>query len=110
MRRMVEKILTCYGREMTIHRAGKTFPVRGFLQPVTGTAKQMAQMEASPLGMVPQGRYTYLGPLEPGLQVGDLVAVEERVWVVRQAQDISGAYTWAMCAEKGCEDTWGVNG
>lgn len=110
MQRMIEKILNYYGRDMVISRAGEEFPVRGFLQVVTGTAKQKTQVEVCPLGTVKQGRYVYIGPLEPRLQMEDTLMLDGTVYIVRQAENVSGAYVWAMCVEKGSEDAWGVNG
>lgn len=107
---MVEKIFHYHGQNMKIERAGERFPVRAFLQVVTGNAKQQSRLEVCPLGTVPQGRYIYTGPVCPELCQGDILLLGDKAYLVRQAETVQNTYTWAMCVEKGREDTWGVNG
>ena len=53
----------------------------------------------------------YIGPLEPEAAAGDTVWVEDKAYLVRRSEivrDGSGPlYCWALCLEKGGEDTWG---
>lgn len=107
---MVEKIFGYYGQDLVIDRAGERFPVRGFFQPVTGTARQRTRLDSGALGLVPQGSYVYYGPVEPELLMGDSLELGGKRYTVRRAEVISGAYVWGICVEKGCEDTWGSNG
>ena len=68
MRQIIDKILNCYGFSMLLPRIDGE--IRGFLQPVTSGNKK-AQWDICPLGQVPEGQYTYIGPAEPKILVGD---------------------------------------
>lgn len=102
MRRMVEKILTAHGMDMTVARGSESFSVRGFFQPVTGKSMAMSAITPGYLGREYTGQYVYIGPMEPALEPGD----ELMGCVVRRAEEVSGCYVWAMCVRKGAEDTW----
>ena len=112
MRRMVEKILGCYGQEVTIARLGTT--VYAFLQPVRGKGQNLVLKEVGPLGVAQPGQYVYIGPVEPELLEEDVLEAEGRAYVVRRSETIHGAggaaYQWAMCVRGGGADTWGSNG
>ena len=69
MRRMVEKILRCYGREIRVPRLNG--PVYGFLQYVQGKGQNMVLKEAGPLGMAFTGQYVFIGPAQPELEPDD---------------------------------------
>ncbi len=108
MRQIIEKILSCYG--MTALLPGFSREVRAFLQPV-GLGSRAADREITPLGLVPEGQYTYIGPAEPAVQVGDAVEFGGKVYLFRrveQFQDQNGpVYCWGLCVEKGGANTWG---
>lgn len=110
MRRMVEKILNCYGREVTVTANGETAAVFAFLQPVTGRGENMGKHSVSPLGTEHSGRYVFIGPVEPKLGVDDEVAADGRTFILRRVEIMDGmngpAYQWAMCVEKGAQDDW----
>ena len=112
MRRMVEKILNCYGREVTVARLGTT--VFAFLQSVRGKGQNMVLKEVGPLGTVQPGQYVYIGPVEPELLEDDVLEAEGKTYVVRRSETVHGAagaaYQWAMCARGGGADTWGSSG
>lgn len=114
MRRMVEKMMNCYGREITVVRGEESFSLRGFFQPVTGKVERLAISTAGPLGMENRERYVYIGPVHPAPEPGDQVRVDGKDYHVRSAQLIWGngekIYCWAMCTEKGGADEWGLNG
>jgi len=111
MRRMVEKILRCYGQEIRIPRLERE--VYGFLQTVRGKGRNVVLKEAGPLGMAPKGTYVFIGPAEPELQQEDLLEVGGKRFVLRQVEQVWGtsgpAYQWGMCVERGV-DRWGSNG
>lgn len=111
---MVEKILTGYGREMTLRLGSGEYTVRGFFQSVTGKNEGLARLDPGPLGLISGMRYVYIGPAEPSVGEGDVLEVDGKKYRVRNAALVEGAgspvYTWAMCVEKGREDTWGLNG
>lgn len=107
---MVEKILLRYGKPIQVGEQ----TVMGFLQPVTGKGANMAQVTAGAAGLEQRKQYVYIGPLEPALELDDVLESENRAYIVRRAERIDGiggaVYQWAMCVEKGAEDTWGLNG
>lgn len=109
---MVEKILNCYGSEILIRRLGTAVP--GFLQPVRGKGQNMVRKEVGPLGMTQPEQYVFIGPVEPELQVDDILELEGRCYVLRRAERVGGtgeaAYQWGMCVQRGGVDTWGSSG
>lgn len=114
MRRMVEKMMTCHGRDLILTRGEERFSLRGFFQPVTGKVERLALVQMGPLGQESRERFIYIGPAEPEARQGDLIEAGSTVYQVRSAQVIEGnngpMYCWAMCVEKGSEDSWGSNG
>lgn len=114
MRRMVEKILHYYGREITVRTPTGELLVRAFLQPVTGKGRDMVEIAMSPLGVESPGQRVYIGPVEPELAVGDELGLDGKVYLLRRIERIDGmngpAYCWGMCVEKGDFDQWGMSG
>lgn len=114
MRRMVEKMMNCHGRDLILTRGEERFSLRGFLQPVTGKVERLALVKAGPLGAESRERFIYIGPVEPEAKQGDRICAGDREYLVRSAQVIWGenspVYCWAMCVEKGSEENWGSNG
>lgn len=114
MRRMVEKMMAQYGREMTLLQGGQQTVVRGFFQGVTGKAETLALPGMGPLGAEGKERFIYIGPAEPELSKGDRVCLDGKKYLTRSTQVIWGlgepVYCWAMCVEEGGEDLWGSNG
>ena len=109
MRKMVEKLLTQYGTVVTV--AGQQ--VRALFQPVTGKLERLAVPKMGPLGYEDRERYIYIGPVEPELRVDMELAAAGKCCVIRSVHEIFGdngpVYCWALCVEKGREDTWGTN-
>ncbi len=114
MRRMVEKMMICHGRDLILARGEKRFPLRGFLQPVTGKVERLAMAQMGPLGQESRERFIYIGPVEPEAMQEDQIEADGKQYTVRTAQVIwSGdrpVYCWAMCVKKGSEDSWGSSG
>lgn len=114
MRRTVERIMASHGREITTLCGGVKTVVRGFLQPVTGKAERLAKVEQGPLGRESRAQFIYIGPAEPQLQAGDCLAAEGKTYHVRSGQILwigdEAIYCWAMCTEKGGDDSWGQSG
>ena len=50
MKRMLDKILKGYGREITLCRAGEEIAVYGFFQPDTGRTDRLSDVQAGHLG------------------------------------------------------------
>ena len=109
MRQVIEKILNCYGVSMLLPRIEEE--VRGFLQPVISGSKK-AQRDICPLGQVPEGQYTYIGPAEPEILVGDEMEFGGKVYLFRKVERLSDkdgpVYCWGICVEKGGGDLWGA--
>ena len=106
---MVEKLLAQYGTAVTV--AGQQ--VRALFQPVTGKLERLAIPEPGPLGQESRDRYIYIGPVEPELREDQALTVAGKCCFVRSVHQIFGdngpVYCWALCVEKGREDTWGTN-
>lgn len=106
---MVEKLLNQHGMEVQLGER----TVRALFQPVTGRLERLAIQEPGPLGLQSRQRYVYIGPLEPQLREDDVLTVAGKGYIVRSVQQVMGSggpvYTWAMCVEKGREDTWGTS-
>lgn len=111
MKRMIGKIMECYGTAVTLCRQDETFQVRAFFQPVRSKSWQYLEGTYGPLGEVPRGQYVYLGPVEPMAQSGDTLIVAGKAYSMRRAETVYAgsdpAYCWGMCVEKGGEDSWG---
>ena len=109
MRNMVQKLLKQHGMEV---RLGER-TLRALFQPVTGRLERLALQESGPLGLEIRKRYVYIGPLEPDVREDDILTVAGKDYIVRTAQSVMGSngpvYIWAMCVEKGREDTWGTS-
>lgn len=109
MRRMVEKLLAQYGTEVTV--GGHC--LRGLFQPVTGKLERLAVPVTGPLGYEDRERHVYIGPVEPEPKVDMELTVAGKHYLVRSVHQIYGdngpVYCWALCVEKGREDTWGTS-
>lgn len=114
MRRMVEKMMNCYGQDIVVVQGDERKSVRGFFQSATGKVERLAMPEMGALGRESRERFIYIGPVEPEIEQGNLVEVEGRSYHVRSATCIWGdgqpVYCWAMCVEMGGEDLWGLSG
>ena len=109
MQRKIGLILETYG--VSITRKEKETTYRGFFQPVRSKSWQYLEGNFSPLGEVPRGQYVYIGPAEQEISFGETLAVDGKDYMVRRVEPVyygeEVAYYWAMCVEKGGEDTWG---
>ena len=114
MRRMLEKIMDCYGRELEICHDGRTQKVQAFLQPLTGRGENLSKMIPSPLGWEEKGMFVYIGPVGAAMSEGDLLTCPEGEFLFRRCETVEGiggpAYRWGICVRKGAEDRWGMNG
>lgn len=111
MRKMIDKILSCYGTLVALQRENVKHEIRAFFQPVRSKSWQYLEGNYSPLGEIPRGQYVYIGPIEPEAKVGDVLTVAGKDYWLRRTElicDREGpVYCWGMCVEKGGEDTWG---
>lgn len=114
MKQLLERILCRYGRELELRTAQGSFPVRAFLQPVTGRGENMARFAVTPLGRENEARYVFIGPVSPEAREEDVLVCPEGSFLLRRCEVLEGpggcAYRWGMCVRMGEEDTWGHNG
>ncbi len=107
MRRMVTKLLRQFGQEVLLDGAAS----RGMFQAVTGKREGLAVQSPGPVGWEGRGRYVYIAPMEPRLREDMVLTVAGREYILRAVQVVHGTggpvYQWAVCVEKGREDTWG---
>lgn len=110
MRRMIEKILNCYGQNLELVQNGKAVSVRAFFQSKTSGSSQNAGKDYLPLGKLSQWQYTYIGPAEPEAKEGDELLAGGKSYLLRRVeviQDASGpVYCWGLCVEKGGNQVW----
>lgn len=111
MRATVETFLSRYGTDMVLTGVKGTRTARGFFQAVRSQSWQRTDLEASPLGEIPRGQYTYLGPSCAEAQEGDTVQVGGKEYLLRRVETYfyqnEPIYQWGMCVRKGDADHWG---
>lgn len=112
MRRMLDKIFSCYGSEITVVRGSERLTLRGFFQPQLSRAKQDLFPEMTQVGVSIPGQYLLLCPAEPEVQVSDTVIAGGSAYLLRRKETLRGSdgplYQWALCTVKGGADTWPV--
>lgn len=104
-------ILYSFGTDLVLFHEGEIHDVRAFFRPVQSKSWSYLEGEYSPLGEIPRGQYVYIGPVTPRADVGDEIRINFKYYWVRRSELINASsgpmYCWAMCVEKGGEDTWG---
>lgn len=112
MVRSVEKLMACHGCDMTLVRGEESRGIRAFLQPVSSSSWQSMAPEATVLGQVPQGQYTYLGPVAADVQEGDFLLLGEKRYLLLRVEtyryENTPIYQWGLCVERNGEGTWGT--
>lgn len=110
MRDLVQQAMARYGQEVILVQDEGEVRLRAFFQPSRSKARQNMEQVRSPLGVVPNGQYVYIGPAEPQVKTGDTLRVGEAEYLVRRAEAIRDdqgiLYLWGLCQEKGGEDVW----
>lgn len=110
MRRMVERILSQYGTDMTLTSGGETKTVRAFFRAVNAKSWQSMESEATLLGEISRGQYAYIGPVGAQVQEGDMLTLGDKTYLFRRAELYyyrnQPVYQWGLCVEKGVNDTW----
>ena len=111
MRRMVDKILSQFGSDMVLCSGSSTRTVRGLLQAVNSSSWQSIEIEATLLGEISRGQYTYIGPVATPVQEGDTLTLGNKTYLLRRVEPYwyrnQAIYLWGLCVEKGVNDTWG---
>lgn len=111
MRRMVEKIISQYGTDLTLTSGEETQTVRGFFRAVNSKSWQSMESEATLLGEISRGQYAYIGPVSVAVSEGDTITLGEKTYLFRRVEPYyygnEAVYNWGLCVEKGVNDTWG---
>ena len=107
MKKAVEKLLDCYGAEMTLGGNGREYPVRAMLQPTFSKSMQNMEKSISALGVSSKSQYIYTGPAEPMPEEGWYVTRGNRCYRMRKVEVVywknAPAYCWGLCVEVGVE-------
>lgn len=97
-----------WGTTVTLSRGNRSY--KAFLHETGSRTWQNMEKYYTPLGEIPRGQYLYLGPIDPMLQVGDVLRMRGRIYELRRAEAVyysdTPVYCWGLCVEKGGEDTW----
>lgn len=108
---MVEKVMNQYGTDMTIVSGEESKTVRGFFRAVNSTSWQSMESEATLLGEISRGQYSYIGPVGVKVKEGDTLMLGEKTYLFRRVEPYyygnQAVYQWGLCVEKGVNDTWG---
>ena len=111
MRQMIRELLQQYGTDIAVTHGDTVRTLRGFLRAVNSKSWQSMESEASLLGEITRGQYSYLGPADGSIQEGDTLSLGDRAYLVRRAEYYyygnQAIYQWGLCVEKGVNDTWG---
>ena len=111
MHRMVQTILQQYGTAIRISGPEGERMVKGFFQPVRSKSLQSIVHEESPLGLVSRRQYIFIGSGDLEMEEDAVLTLEEKQYLLRRVEKYrygdQTVYTWALCVEKGEDDTWG---
>ena len=111
MQKMINALLRRYGTDMILIGAEGERQVRGFFRAVNSKSWQSMESEATLLGEITRGQYTYMGPADGGAREGDALTLGEKQYLLRRVElyrfGNGPIYQWGICVEKGVNDTWG---
>ena len=111
MLQTVKQILQDYGTDMILSGAGTEKTIRAFFRAVNSKSWQSMESEATLLGEITRGQYAYIGPADGGVREGDTLVLGQKQYLVRRVEHYyygnQAIYQWALCVEKGVNDTWG---
>lgn len=111
MRKLMDGVFERYGMPATIHTAAGDQQLKVFFHSVNSSSWQNMERQFSPLGEVPRGQYICVLPVHAVAEPEDTMTVGGRQYLFRRIEEMvmfTGAvYRWALCVEKGSEDTWG---
>ena len=111
MRQMVETVMAKYGTDMTVWHDSESKTVRAFFRAVNSKSWQSMESEATLLGEISRGQYSYIGPVDVKVYEGDTIVLGEKTYLFRRVEPYyygnQQIYCWGLCVEKGVNDTWG---
>jgi len=101
-----------HGTDVTIVSNGTEKNARGFFRAVNSKSWQSIESEATMLGEITRGQYVYMGPVGVPIREGDTLLLGGRSYLLRRVEPYyygnQAVYQWALCVEKGVNDTWGT--
>jgi hypothetical protein len=113
MKEMFEGVLYRYGTPAKLYARWGTRQLRVFFYPAS-SAWQRTERMITPLGEVPGGKYFCVLPADLNIVPDDVLEIGGRSYLLHRVEQrmLLGEeiYQWALCVEKGSEDTWGING
>ena len=108
---MIETVLRDYGTDLRLTSGDTERVLRGFLRAVNSKSWQSMESEATLLGEITRGQYSYIGPADGGVKEGDTLSLGDRSYLLRRVEYYyfgnQPIYQWGLCVEKGVNDTWG---
>ena len=112
MANVVEKVLSKYGRNITVERGTDRIVFRGYFHHTGSKDWHNMEKAYTVLGQIPRGQYMVLAPTWVNLYMGDVIRLDGRRYSVRRSEDEKFGdfplYTWALCVELGREDSWPI--
>lgn len=112
MRTMIEKLIDRYGTTFSLLRGDGNIEIKGILQIVGAASRQNMQIDFTPLGEVPRGRYLLLVPAEPEVSKGDVMTKNGsgRYFTISRVEQVwfreKTIYCWCLCEERGVPGKW----
>lgn len=112
MKRRMDGVLARYGTPATLQTAEGEQQIKVFFYSINSNSWQNMQRQFEPLGEVPRGQYICVLPADAVAEAEDTLIVAQRAYLLRRIEDMAmftgAVYRWALCVEKGSEDTWGL--
>ena len=100
-----------YGTYVRLGDGGTARICKVFLQSVRSTGQHNIESLVSPLGETSRGLYFYIGPVDAGVEEGDLLMLGQKRYRFRKVEKCYFGsypiYQWGLLVEKGENDTWG---
>lgn len=114
MKKLMDGILARYGVAATLQNAAGEQDIKVFFHSVNSSSWQNMERVFMPLGEVPRGQYLCVLPAGTAAEPEDTLTVDGRAYLLRKVEKMAlftgPLYCWALCVEKGSEDSWGLNG
>lgn len=110
MKTILERIIQKYGSRVVIHGATQTTDTRMFLQLVTSKSWQNMERMFPTGGEIPRGQFLFIAPEDCGVENGDSLSSNGRVFIVRRVDAVmlkdESVFLWGLCVEGGGVDPW----
>jgi len=111
MRHLMDRVFAHYGMHAVLESGGSKKTVRVFFHSVNSRSWQNMERMFLPLGEIPRGQYICVLPAGTAA-VGDILHIGMKAYLICRAEEMAlragSIYQWALCEEKGGQDTWGL--